>query len=294
MFSSICSTARVTALELKFLLAAHQGDVAGVKECLEAGVNINTVNAAGLSALHHAAHFAAHEGHFEVVKLLLRHGININLKSVAKRTAKEEIYSYPPMPKSIKAIEIRERIADLINFANEIFKFLYTQFERWDRYRQSYEIPIPEMYLPYLNCYPEFQYLLLSHSPLLAITEDTVHYIESILVKQEILPLINIVFNFLQAQLARWQEAKARVFPYEEIRFTVPISWEYVKYLNFHPTESRQFVYFTDDGPSAEAFLLITDRTIPDIKAFLDKQHPECYRFVTGISPWSNLRQFIA
>ena len=65
--------------------AATAGDVAKVKELLAAGVDANSANPYGGTALS----FASDKGHVEVVKLLLEHGANVN--------AKDRFYNATPL-----------------------------------------------------------------------------------------------------------------------------------------------------------------------------------------------------
>jgi ankyrin repeat protein len=54
--------------------AASAGDASGVRQLLQAGVDPNTFDEAGLAALHHAAE----KEHLEIVSLLLEHGADVN------------------------------------------------------------------------------------------------------------------------------------------------------------------------------------------------------------------------
>jgi ankyrin repeat protein len=77
LLASVClQTAIAGELEDRFLLAVRNGDVAGVKAALAAGVNVNTKFRYDRMALS----FAADRGNPEVVKALLDAGADINAR----------------------------------------------------------------------------------------------------------------------------------------------------------------------------------------------------------------------
>ncbi|VDM30925.1 unnamed protein product [Hydatigera taeniaeformis] len=65
------------------LRAARAGDLKKVLDLINSGVNINSTNPTGLTALH----LAAKEGHTEVVKELIHHGADVNATSKKGNTA---------------------------------------------------------------------------------------------------------------------------------------------------------------------------------------------------------------
>lgn len=66
------------------IVAAKNGDIEQVTECLKRGVDVNAKDARGLTALH----FAAIKGHTKICQILgERDEININAKDNGKRTA---------------------------------------------------------------------------------------------------------------------------------------------------------------------------------------------------------------
>jgi ankyrin repeat protein len=57
---------------------AGQADLAGLTAALNSGINVNSQDEQGCSALH----FAADRGHLEVVRLLLAAGAEMNMQVV--------------------------------------------------------------------------------------------------------------------------------------------------------------------------------------------------------------------
>lgn len=61
---------------MQLLFMACKGDVAGVKDLLDEGIDVNSIDLDGRTALH----IAACEGHVEVAKLLLSRKANIDAR----------------------------------------------------------------------------------------------------------------------------------------------------------------------------------------------------------------------
>ncbi|CAH2042878.1 unnamed protein product [Thlaspi arvense] len=61
---------------IQLLFMASRGDVAGVKDLLDEGIDVNSIDLDGRTALH----VAACEGHVEVVNLLLSYKANIDAR----------------------------------------------------------------------------------------------------------------------------------------------------------------------------------------------------------------------
>lgn len=67
----------------KLLQAATRGKAASVKKCIKAGVNVNSLDRSGTSALH----MGAAGGHHKVVEALLNSGAEFTLRDCKGRTA---------------------------------------------------------------------------------------------------------------------------------------------------------------------------------------------------------------
>ena len=68
------------------LEAAAQGDLPRIAQLLESGVNVDTPDATGRTALH----LGSAEGHLEIVQYLIKHGSAINAKDRGGRDAVQE------------------------------------------------------------------------------------------------------------------------------------------------------------------------------------------------------------
>lgn len=80
---------------------AAGGDVNFVRNCLNAGVNVNTVEGNGWTALHSAAR----SGRLQIVKLLLSNGANINAVDVTGRTPLDQAIAgkYPTVQNYLRS-----------------------------------------------------------------------------------------------------------------------------------------------------------------------------------------------
>lgn len=76
---------------MQLLFMACQGDVEGVNELLDEGIDVNSIDLDGRTALH----IAACEGHVEVVKLLLSRKANIDARDRWGSTVK--LFSFWPV-----------------------------------------------------------------------------------------------------------------------------------------------------------------------------------------------------
>lgn len=75
---------------MQLLFMASRGDVKGVQDLLDDGIDVNSIDLDGRTALH----IAACEGHLEVVKLLVNRRININARDRWGSTAAADAKYY--------------------------------------------------------------------------------------------------------------------------------------------------------------------------------------------------------
>jgi len=72
----VSNAPKLSETETALMLAAAKGDTAAVKEVLDKGVNVDTRDAEGGTALGHAAWF----GHADTAQLLIDRGADVNAK----------------------------------------------------------------------------------------------------------------------------------------------------------------------------------------------------------------------